>query len=340
MNKEGLYNLGAELYEEEKFAEAIPLLSKAYEKNQKDVDIIILLAGCYIHIARFTEAVGLLLNANKISSKDPMIKYNLGYALLCMGRLDDATKYITECLQLNPEPEIKEMAQRMLESRDFFAEKIENNYKISLEEEFECQNKFSKAQECLYTKHFAEAISLYESILEKKPDFHRAIQNIGVCHIQQGNPQEALKLFEKALNLSPNDDLCLGNIAHAYYLLGNFEKSTEYSKKAVDIIRKPLLRDLIRLVALFIEIGQLEFARRLLNEHGDAYDNVQLTFLSGILYAKQEKYSLAKEEFQSISKVSHMAKEYLKKVELILDGKIKEFDFELKMAIDASEDMI
>lgn len=340
MSKEDLYHLGAKLYEEEKFAEAILVLSKAYAIDQKDVDIIVLLAGCYIYIARFTEAARLLLEADKISSNDPIVKYNLGYALLCMGRLDDAMRYINECLQLNPEQEIKNMAKRMLKSKEFFAEKLENNYKLSLEEEFECQDNFSRAQEYLYTKKISEAISLYKHILEKKPDFHRAIQNIGVCYIQQGNPEEALKHFEKALSISPNDELCLGNIAHAHYLLGNSEKSNEYSKKVVDIIKKPLLRDLIRLVTLFIEIGQLGFARKLLNDYCDANNNAQLTFLSGILYAKQKQYSAAKEEFQSISKVSNVAKEYLKNVELILDGRITEFNFELKMAIDASEDMI
>ncbi len=340
MSEEDLYNLGVELYEEERFAEAIHVLSKAHARNKKDIDVLVLLAGCYIRIARFTEAARLLLSADKINSNDSMIKYNLGYALLCMGRLDDAMKYINECLQLNSEPEIKKMAKRMLKSKEFFVEKLENNYKISLEEEFECQANFSKAQEYLYTKHFAEAITLYKFILEKKHDFHRAIQNIGVCYIQQGNPQEALKQFEKSLSISPNDELCLGNIAHAYYLLGNSEKSNEYSKKVINIIKKPLLRDLIRLVTLFIEIKQFGFARKLLNDYSDDYNNPQLTFLSGLLYARQKEYSAAKEEFKNISKMSKVARDYLEKVELISDGRIKEFNFELKMAIDAREDMI
>lgn len=340
MNKENLYNKGAELYEDKRFAEAIEVLLKAYAKDPGDVDVIVLLAGCYINIACFTDAAGLLLNADKLKANNSLIKYNLGYALLCMGRLNDAIRCMKECLQSNPPNEIREMAERMIKSSDYFADKLENNYKISLEEEFECDVKFRKAQEHIYAKRFEDAIALYKYILEKKPDFHQAIQNIGVCYIQNGKPQEALKYFEKALSISPDDELCLGNLAHAYYLLGDLKESREYSEKVMGVVKDPLLRDLIRLVTLFIMIRQFEFGRKLLAEYGALYDNPQLTFLSGVLYAKQKEYSAAKEEFQSISKISKVAKEYLEKIEQVINGRIKEYDFEPKMATDASIDMI
>ena len=77
-------------------------------------------------------------------------------------------------------------------------------------------------------------------------------------------------------------------------------------------------------VTLFIDIGQLEFARKLLNDCNDAYDNAQLTFLSGVIYAKQKDYLAAKEEFQSIRKISKTAMEYFEKVKALADGTIKE----------------
>jgi len=257
-----------------------------------------------------------------------------------MGRLNDAMKYMQECLRLNPPHEIKKMAKRMIQSREYFSEKLKNNYNIPLEEEFECEEKFLLAQRHLYNRQFEKAIALYEWILEKKPNFHRAIQNIGVCYIQDGKPQEALKYFERALSISPNDDLCLGNLAHAYYLMGNFEKSREYSEKAMDAVEDPLLRDLIRLITLFIEIEQFEYARKLLTIYSDAYDNTQLTFLSGVLYAKQKDYLAAKEEFQIIRKHSKTAMEYFEKTNQLIEGRINTFDFEPKMTVDASEDII
>ncbi|MBI4981126.1 tetratricopeptide repeat protein [Candidatus Woesearchaeota archaeon] len=340
MNKENLYHKGAELYEREKFADAIIVLLEAYAKDQEDVDTIILLAGCYINIAHFTEAAKWLFVANEIDANNPLIKYNLGYALLCMGRLSDAMKCMNECLGLNPPFEIKKMTKRMLKSEEYFTKKLENNYNISLEEEFECEEKFCKAQEYLYTKRFEEAIALYKFILEKKPNFHRAIQNIGVCYIEQGKPKEALNYFENALSISPTDDLCLGNIAHANYLLGNLEKSREYSEKAMNAVKDPLLRDLIRLITLFIKIEQFEFARKLLTSYSDAHDNAQLTFLSGVVYAKQKDYLAAKGEFQIIRKHSKTAREYLEETKQLIEGRIKKFDFEPKMPVDASEDMI
>ena len=340
MDKEELYNKGAELYENERYAEALEILSEAYRKCPDDVDTIVLLAGCYINIAHFTEAARLLLDADKLDSKNPMIKYNLGYTLLCMGRVNDAMGCMEKCLRLNPEAEIKKMAKRMINSRKHFSKKLENNYNIPLEEEFECEEKFSLAQKHLYNKQFDKAIALYECILEKKPNFHRAMQNIGVCYIQDGKPKEALKYFERELSISPNDNLCFGNLAHANYLLGDYDKSKEYSEKSMKHVNKPLLRDLFRLITLFIEIEQFEFARELLSRYEGIHDNNQLTFLSGVLYAKKKEYLAAKEEFQSIRKYSKIAMKYFEKTKELANGKIKDYNFEAKIAFDLSEDMI
>lgn len=111
MNNEQLYDEAAELYEEEKFAEAINLLEKAHNKDQEDVDVIVLLAGCYLKITHFTEVAKWLIVADKIETNNPVVKYNLGYALLCMGRLNDAMKNIKKCLRLNPDKEIKKLWQ-------------------------------------------------------------------------------------------------------------------------------------------------------------------------------------------------------------------------------------
>src|SRR3989338_2965000 len=340
MDKEELYNKGAELYENERYAEALEILSEAYRKCPDDVDTIVLLAGCYINIAHFTQAARLLLDADKLNPNDPMIKYNLGYALLCMGRLNDAMRCMKKCLRLNPEAEIKKMAKRMINSKEHFTEKLENNYDIPLEEEFDCEDKFLLAQKHLYNNQFDKAIALYEWILEKKPNFYRAIQNIGVCYIQDGKPKEALKYFERALSISPNDNLCLGNLAHAHYLLGDYDKSKEYSEKSMKYVNKPLLRDLFRLITLFIEIEQFEFARELLSRYEGIHDNNQLTFLSGVLYAKKKEYLAAKEEFQSIRKYSKIAMKYFEKTKELANGKIKDYNFEAKIAFDLSEDMI
>ncbi len=340
MNKDQLYDKGAELYAEGMYAEAIGVLLKAHAKDPGNIDVIILLAGCHINIAHFTDAARLLILADRLDADNPLIKYNLGYALLCMGRLNDATKCMKECLRLNPPSEIKNMAKRMLESKKYFAEGLENNYDISLEEEFECAEKFSKAQEHLYANRFEEAVALYKYILDKKPNFHRVIQNIGVCYTKSGQPEEALKFLENALHICPQDALCLGNLANAQYLLGNQNKSREYSEKAMTVAKEPLLRDLIRLVTLFIDIEQFEFARKLLDNYKDAHDNAQLTFLSGVLYAKQKEYLAAKNEFCKIRHCSNIARKYLSNTEQIIAGRINEYDFEPKIAVDCKIDMI
>ena len=64
-----------------------------------------------------------------------------------------------------------------------------------------------------------------------------------------------------------------------------------------------------------------------------------MTFLSGVIYAKQKDYLAAKEEFQSIRKISKTAMEYFEKVKTLADGTLKDYNFEPKLAFDLSEDM-
>jgi thioredoxin-like negative regulator of GroEL len=66
MNKENLYDTGTELYKNERYGEALEILSEAYRKDPNNVDTIVLLAGCYINIAHFTEAARLLLDADRL----------------------------------------------------------------------------------------------------------------------------------------------------------------------------------------------------------------------------------------------------------------------------------
>ena len=152
MNKEEAYDYAYRLYEDGNNSEAITVLEGLCREHPEFLDALNLYAGCLINISHFIDATRILMNAEKIDPESPEIKYNLGYALLCAGRVSDAMRYFEESLKMNPQTEAKKMAERMLKERQDFEKNIENNYPISLEEEFECYDNFLKAQRFLYSK--------------------------------------------------------------------------------------------------------------------------------------------------------------------------------------------
>ncbi len=228
MNKDEYYETAWELYNNKEYAKAIELLHKAQKKYPDDTDILVLLAGCYIKITRFLDASRVLLIADKIEPNEPTIIYNLGYALLCSRRLDDAYKYFEKTLFCNPPKEIKQMVKKMLIKKEDFQKNMDISGCNTLEEEFEVYDDFIKAQEFLYNKQFDKAILLYNRVLDINPNHYQSVQNIGTAYILQNQPEKALPYFEKSYSLHPSDNLCLANLAYAHYKIGNFEKSDSY----------------------------------------------------------------------------------------------------------------
>jgi tetratricopeptide (TPR) repeat protein len=78
-----------------------------------------------------------------------------------------------------------------------------------------------------------EARRLYQMALARNPKDVRAMNNIGVTYIQEGNYQEALKSFENALQLKPEYvDPCY-NLACVYAMRGDARKGLDYLRRAV-----------------------------------------------------------------------------------------------------------
>ena len=338
MNREEYFDRATELYECKKYGEAIELLVRANTKYPDDTDILLLLAGCYVQITRFIDAVKVLLLANKIEPNEPTILYNLGYALLCGGRINDAYKYFDECLKLNSPKEVRKMAQGMIKNRVEFEKMLDKSESISLQEEFDVYDFFLEAQKYLYSGKYEKAIFIYNKILEKVPKHYQSIQNIGTAYMMQNMLEKAISYFEKSIALHPSDDMCLANLAHAYHKIGNVEKSEFYIKELEKNIDKPILRDLIRILVILIEIKQFDFARKLIND--SEHNNIQVDFLSGILYALQKDYQNAKSIFLKLKGVSDLASEYYNADCSLEEGKIKEYAFESRNIIDSSVEVL
>ncbi len=321
-----LYDIAYNLYSQKRYAEAIKLLEHSAGNKKIDTDLLIILGGCYMEIGHFLDALKSFLKAKEIEPNDSAILYNLGYSMICMGRLNDGFTYLKECLKYNPPKEIIKMANNMLKSEKEFREKCEDKSFLTLKEDFALHDKFMKARDYLYSDNYKEAILLYKEILKKNPNHAASIQNIGLCHLNAGEIKESIPYFEKAHQLDKANFLSIANLFYVYFKLGEKEKADYYTKIIMKEIKNPLFRDITRIIAIFIDNYKYSEAEELIERFSN--DETQMIFLKGVLNAKQKKYMEALKNFQVITEESAIAKKYCERVKEIMSKKIDNFDFD------------
>jgi len=83
-------------------------------------------------------------------------------------------------------------------------------------------------------ERYAEAIDIYESMLEKDENDDVALKLIARCHERVGDITSALKYANKSLSANPNDFSTLILAARCWNEAGNNEKTYEFACKAVE----------------------------------------------------------------------------------------------------------
>jgi tetratricopeptide (TPR) repeat protein len=87
------------------------------------------------------------------------------------------------------------------------------------------QTLFDQAGQALDAGNTAQAIKLYEELLQKVPDSIDARINLGAALAQQGRYDEAMQQYRKVLSRDPRNETALLNLGLALYKQGDFGKA-------------------------------------------------------------------------------------------------------------------
>ena len=79
----------------------------------------------------------------------------------------------------------------------------------------------------------AEAVAVYEKLLQSHPDQFECLHYLGVAHLQSGWPAQALPLLVRAHGLRANDPSLHSNLALAYVGLGRHEDALRSADRAL-----------------------------------------------------------------------------------------------------------
>ena len=81
---------------------------------------------------------------------------------------------------------------------------------------------YDQAGSALDAGNTAQAIKLYEALLQQVPDSIQARTNLGVALAHEGRYDEALQQYRQVLSRDPQNETALLNLALGYYKQGNF----------------------------------------------------------------------------------------------------------------------
>ena len=124
-------------------------------------------------------------------------------------------------------------------------------------------DEIQKAENLYSEGKLEEAISLFEAVIEKKPDSYESYNNIGVIYYEQGDINKAEDSFKKALSIKEDYQDALLNIADYYQSKKDFLAAAKYLEKV--LIHRDRDSDIYnRIGVLYLEAGNEERALKIL----------------------------------------------------------------------------
>jgi tetratricopeptide (TPR) repeat protein len=315
-------------------------MDKAHEQMQKYIKLEPNNAEAYNSLGlifyrkeQYEPALEEFRKAKELSKNNKQYSYNEGLALAKLGRDEEAVNAFKASSGLE---EGEEMRQQFIQ--EFEANKWRELY--------------NRGHSTMEYGNYRQAIELFKSAIEIKPDVLEAYVNLGFCYRAIGDNENQVYYFRKAWELSPdsadiNYNLGLAysdskmyekaierfnkvaelnpsskeayfSIGTAYYKLSKYANAAEAFKKAVDL-SPDWLEARLNLGSCYLKTGDVKGATTQFEEaikgnpkSAEAYYNL------GIAYMKVERLNEAGAMFQKTIEINpghNMAKAMLKELE-------------------------
>ncbi len=202
-----------------------------------------------------------------------VIRYDLGNALVKLGRLQEAIEQYQQVVRQKPDfpeahyklgdllakenelPEAIEHYQEALRLKPDYGADIHCNLGIALAKANRLPEAIEQEQQAVQLKpnsaeiHYnlgnallkagraQESIQQYQQALRLKPDFVEACNSLGAALLVANRPQESLAYFEQALRLKSDYIQSYGNLANAYAQLNRSAEAIAAAEKGLDLAR-------------------------------------------------------------------------------------------------------
>lgn len=207
---------------------------KALELDGEEVHNFLLIAHVCACRGDFEGQLDWAVKASKINPKETDAHFEVAYANLRLGRLNDAAKALLRILKLSPD---NVRACRMLAKIYLDQQKLGD-----ARDQFWAAVKLTPEDPSLWsdlghtmsrmTDH-ENALGAFRKALELEPDNPTRLYHVGDAHLAMNRLEEAVSYFVKAVQLDPDYTMAHYDLGLALGKLKKYKESAEASKAAL-----------------------------------------------------------------------------------------------------------
>ncbi|MGI2329382.1 tetratricopeptide repeat protein [Planococcus sp. YIM B11945] len=242
----------------DQFPKAHKYLQRASELSPKDPLILMHYGIVLMEMQEFEQAMDVLRDAHSIDPEETDILFFLAEVHAHLGMFLDARKYAKKYVEQDVNGEYAAEALEIID----FAE--QEDWQL-FDDEGEAQDseyfyQQEKARRWMEQGNFPGAINLLEKLIEEKPDFWGAHNNLALAYFYIGESEMAKTLLHDVLRRNPGNLHALCNLAVFHY----YEKNEEL-EDVLDLLKKIrpyVFEHRYKLGATFALVGKYKEAYR------------------------------------------------------------------------------
>lgn len=247
------YNKALKALERDQSEKAYKYLKRASELSPDDAHILMQLGIMEMEIHNFDIALELMQTAYSLEPNEPEIVFFLAEVSGSVGLMRDAKKYAEMYLEMEPNGIYVEEVHDILDFVSF-------EFEFPLEsDEYDSQEMFvqEKARRLMEKGEFDKAIEILEQLVEEKPHFWSAFNNLALAYFYMNETEQAKALLHQVLRENNGNVHALCNLAVIAYYEKN-ESELQALLEVLDKIQPYVWENRYKLGATLALIGQYE----------------------------------------------------------------------------------
>jgi tetratricopeptide (TPR) repeat protein len=196
----------------------------------------------------------------KTAESEPVAK-PVGEAIVSLmsGQIKEALRWAMHALELAQEDPVVLRVAALCHLYSGDKEGAERLARMAANRDVGTEALFTLGQVLLEREKFQEAERAFQRVLELEPLHHRAISEVGVCRLRQGDRRGALVCFARAFSIAPDDFGPVSRVIDTYFELGlavgiiSLVTLTRASEEREDV---KMLLDLVALLLAYQVLGE------------------------------------------------------------------------------------
>jgi tetratricopeptide (TPR) repeat protein len=196
---------GVRLMTSDRFERAINVFKTIPEEYTHIDNVYMLIGTSYILLDRLEDAFAYFDRAAKSNPDYPAHWYNLGLAYFHKGYAAKSRECLNKALALNPDEEVKENADKVLNGiKELVELELANKPGLDTETYLKLEEMFRRGVEFMENEDWDAAMAEFKYVAEIDKNSAKAHGNLGIIHLLTGELEEAEEHFKKSLYIDPS----------------------------------------------------------------------------------------------------------------------------------------